>query len=51
MLIMFLELSFDLNWTEFIMDSVNHKQDNTLDIEQVRKMLHTYSSSWYSAAD
>jgi len=33
------------------MHSMNQKQDNTLDIEQVWKMLHTYSSSWYSTAD
>jgi hypothetical protein len=50
-LIMFVELSSELSWIEFIMHSVNQKQANTLDIEQVRKMLHTYSSSWYIAAN
>ena len=30
---------------------MNKKQANTLDIEQVRKMLHTYSGSWYNGTD
>jgi len=30
---------------------MNPKWVNTLDIEHVRKILHTYSSSWYSTTD
>jgi len=27
---------------------MNPKQFNALDIEHIRKILHTYSSSWYN---
>jgi len=30
---------------------MNPKHVNTLDIEQARKILLTYSSSWYSTTD
>jgi len=37
------------NWNEWIyLYSMNPKQVNALYIEQVRKILHTSSSSWYS---
>ena len=39
----------ELNW--IYLHLMNKKQANTLDIEQVRKMLHTYSGSWYNGTD
>jgi hypothetical protein len=36
----------ELNWIYIL--SMNLKQVNTLDIEQVRELVHTYSSSWYN---
>jgi hypothetical protein len=36
----------ELNWID--LHSMNPKQVNALDIDLIRKILHTYSSSWYS---
>jgi hypothetical protein len=35
-------------WTWIYLHSMNPKQVNTLDIEQVKKTSHTYSSCWYN---